>query len=380
MLYKMAQCQRCKKVFNTQWELVRHMKRMNPCKVVENVVKPPRSNPNNTSGNPNNTSGNPNNTSGNPNNTSSNPNNTSGNPNDTSSNPNEPQERSMQKNQCEYCLKIFSTGSNYNKHLKRCKLKDCEIRKKELRVNKLNTEEKIEFVPPPPNTCRFCKTCFTQACSLTRHLKTCKEKEIYKEQLDVKYEQLVQNIEQLINNNDHSVNDNSVNDNSTNITNNITINAIGKESLDHIQLQKVIDMIVKHKAEGDFDCTKSVYLVAGNMIADYQKMIREKPENRNVVVSNEGRQTAMIKRGEKFELEEVNAALDDAFRNTSSHFYDKMSEIEENQRKPFKKGTKEIHDKVKVLKEKGFAPGKLKDEDKVRRRFKVANMEIKSDL
>ena len=88
----------------------------------------------------------------------------------------------------------------------------------------------------------------------------------------------------------------------------------------------------------------------------------------------------MIKRGEKFELEEVNAALDDAFRNTSSHFYDKMSEIEENQNKPFKKGTKEIHEKVKVLKERGFAPGRLKDEEKVRKKFKVANMVLNQDL
>ena len=192
----------------------------------------------------------------------------------------------------------------------------------------------------------------------------------------MKYQKIIQNIDNSVNDNSNNYNDNRIDMS----TNNITINAIGHESLEHIQIKKVIEMITKHKAEGDFDCTKSVYLVAGNMVADYQKMIREKPENRNLVVEHEKRQTAMIKRGEKFELEEVNTALDDAFRNTSSHFYDKMSEIEENQKKPFKKGTKEIHDKVKVLKERGFAPGMLKDEDKVRKKFKVANLEIKSDL
>jgi len=392
------------------------MKRQRPCKVVENVVERAKSEPNESLGEPNESLGEPNESLGEPNESLGEPNESLGEPNESLGEPNEslsePNESLSEPNEslsepnaslsepneslsepnasrgepkttsgdtetknvkspkCEYCLRMFVNGSSLKRHLTRCKLKDCEIRKKEIKVNKLDTEEKIEFVPPPPNTCRFCKTCFTHACNLTRHLKTCKEKEIYKEQLDVKYEKLIQNIETQ--NNTH-------NDNSTNITNNVTINALGKETLEHINMQKVIEMISKHKAEGQTD-HKTVFVIAGNMVSDYQKMIREVPENRNLMVGHERRQTAKIKRDEKFEVEEMNEALQEAFKNTSGHFYDKMSEIEENQTRPFKRDTKEIHKKVNDLKNHGFAVGRWKDEDKVRRRFKVANMDVGSEL
>jgi len=92
-------------------------------------------------------------------------------------------EEKLEKNQCEYCLHKSNSRPNHTAHLKRCKLKDCEIRKLEMST-------KTEFVPPPPNTCRFCKCTFSRTQHLSRHLNTCKEKEEYKKQLDIRYQQI----------------------------------------------------------------------------------------------------------------------------------------------------------------------------------------------
>lgn len=162
-------------------------------------------------------------------------------------------------------MKMFSKAANCWKHKKVCKLKDDAIRHMEMTTN-------VDFTPPPPNTCRFCKTSFTQSTSLSRHLQKCKEKEIYKEQLEVRYQHVVNN---TTNNTTNNIDNRHHIDNSTT---NITINAIGKESLDHISVQKVIEMISRNKRRIK-DEHKTVYLVSGDMVVDFHKMIREAPEN-----------------------------------------------------------------------------------------------------
>jgi len=260
-----------------------------------------------------------------------------------------------------FCLRTFGRKWDCDKHVKICPLKDDEIRKMELKTD-------TQFVPPPPNTCRFCKECFSRSTCLSRHLETCRERKIYKEQLEMKY-QTVQNITNNTTNNDNSIN------NINNITNNITINAIGKESLDHINVQKVIEMISRNKRRIK-DEHKTVYLVSGDMVVDFHKMIREVPENRNLVVKHEKRQTALIKRDDgDFEKEEIDAALLESFKNTSTHLYNTMSDIESNQTAPFKRDTKEIHNRVHDLTRHGFTVGRWKDDDTVKRKFKMANLE-----
>ena len=80
--------------------------------------------------------------------------------------------------QCKYCFHVFSTKTNYNKHLKICKEKDELVRSLELQLNiPYNKPETI-------NTCRFCDKSFPHKTNHTRHIKTCKAKKEYKIKLE----------------------------------------------------------------------------------------------------------------------------------------------------------------------------------------------------
>lgn len=93
-------------------------------------------------------------------------------------------------------------------------------------------------------------------------------------------------------------------------------------------------------------------------------------------MKHEKRQTALIKRDDgDFEKEEIDAALLESFKNTSTHLYNTMSDIESNQTNPFKRDTKEIHNRVHDLTRHGFTVGRWKDDDTVKRKFKMANLE-----
>ena len=94
----------------------------------------------------------------------------------------------IHKNQCKYCMSMLSKKSHLDRHLLTCKMKDDPIRQLEIKAN-------IEFKPPSPNTCRFCKSTFHNCSNLNKHLKICKEIKIYKEQLQLKIQQIAINLD-----------------------------------------------------------------------------------------------------------------------------------------------------------------------------------------
>ena len=274
------------------------------------------------------------------------------------------------KNECVYCKHSFSRTTHLTRHMKTCKMKDDPIRQLEIKAN-------IEFTPPPPNTCRFCKTSFTQSCSLLRHVKTCKEIEIYKEQLQLKVQQITNNTNyHNTTNNDNRI-DNSITNNN-NITNNITINAIGSEKIDHIALEKITQMLIK---QGKEFVEESVYLISGNVVIEYQKMLRELPENRNLIIPSWRSPRALIKTpgSDEFIKMEIGEALDTSFRNTAKILFEKINEIKELRGGFSNEQTHEMQNLVKFLGSHGikFAPfGQTHNRNEVKRRYKAANMDI----
>ena len=346
----MVQCQRCKSEFRWQWELERHLKRKKPCSATKIVVV----NNKNVPIEPQDV------------------------PIEPQAVPIEPQDVPIepqaeistkcikQENQCEYCKLIFSSSSSLNRHAKKCKMKDCEIRKLEMKTH-------TDFTPPPPNTCRFCKIKCSTSSHLSRHLKSCKEKDEYKNQLDIKYKQIIQNITNNTTNNIDNSTDNSTN---INVTNNININPLGMECLDHLDMDKVISMIQHHKQLG-IDEYNSLYMLCGKLVTEFHRMIREDPKNKNLIVEHERRQSAMLKRigDDDYKKVEIEQALIEAFKNTSGKLYETMENIEEQQKQPFKKDTKDVHNRVKDLRDCGYTVGKWKEDDAVRRKFKMANVE-----
>ena len=58
----------------------------------------------------------------------------------------------------------------------------------------------------------------------------------------------------------------------------------GKENLNHIETERIIGLLRDIRKEyGD----NKVYLMAGNLIDSFDNYIREKPENRNIVIPNQ---------------------------------------------------------------------------------------------
>ena len=274
----------------------------------------------------------------------------------------------LKGNQCNYCKKIFQRKQECKKHLNICKMKNDPIRQLEIKAN-------VEFVPPPPNTCRFCKASFTQSHNLSKHLKTCKEIDIYKEQLQLKVQQITNNT------NCHNTTNN---DYSTNIhnTNNITINAIGSERIDHIALEKITQMLIK---QGKEFVEESVYLISGNVVIEYQKMLREIPENRNLIIPSWRSPRALIKTpgNDGFIKMEIGEALDTSFRNTAKILFEKINEIKELRGGFSNEQTHEMQNLVKFLGSHGikFAPfGQTHNRNEVKRRYKAANMESVNEL
>ena len=241
-------------------------------------------------------------------------------------------------------------------------MKDDPIRQLEMKAN-------IEFQPPPPNTCRFCKSAFSRTSSLNRHLHDCKEIEIYKEQLQLK-------VQHITNNNTNCNNDYSTTNNN-NITNNITINAIGSETINHIALEKITKMLIQ---QGKEFVEESVYLISGNTVIEYQKMLREIPENRNLIIPSWRSPCALIKTpgSDEFVKMEIGEALDTSFRNTAKILFEKINEIKELRGGFSNEQTHEMHNLVKFLGSHGikFAPfGQTHNRNEVKRRYKAANMD-----
>ena len=139
-------CGSCTKPFNTNWQLQRHLSRKYPCRrvtsnesktQVEEVTEPD----------------------------------------------DEPTE-SVGEMMCKYCGKEFSRADYLKQHMKKCKEKDDVVRYCEMKLN-------IKMIPHSVKTgCRFCMKVLFDRSGLCKHLRTCKAKEKYKEELKERFEQI----------------------------------------------------------------------------------------------------------------------------------------------------------------------------------------------
>ena len=380
------QCVKCNKEFQYPWMLRRHLERKYQCIVDQvNVSNEPKEVSNEpsevsnehlvsemVSNGPNSSkkvSNGPKKVSFEPSKVSNGPQNGSFEPSKVSDGPSKAEvSNGPCETQCIYCMKKFFRKQECKKHLASCKMKDDPIRQLEMKA-------KVEFEPPPPNTCRFCKIQYSNSSHLSRHLRTCKEIEIYKEQLQLKVQHITNNTTNNTNctlNNDYST--------TNNIQNNITINAIGSETINHIALEKVTQMLIK---QGKEFVEESVYLISGNVVIEYQKMLREIPENRNLIIPSWRSPRALIKTpgSNEFIKMEIGEALDTSFRNTAKMLLEKIDEIKEVRGGFSNEQTHEMHNLVKFLGSHGikFAPfGQTHNRNEVKRRFKAANMECSS--
>jgi len=256
----MCECQRCHKKFDFQYLLDKHLARKFPCKERDGQ-------------------------------------------NEHKDGQNEHKDGQNEHSRCVYCLKVYSSVSERNRHITKCKLKEDHVRCLEL---------KLEITPEsiPKNKCRFCLKDFFNSSSLSRHDITCKAKEEYKEKLEKQLEDRKPVAATTINNTTNN-NTNSHNTNTTNntINNNITVRAFGKENMDYITREVILKL-----------CRKANF--RNEIIPRLVKQVHfnpEHPENHNVLMTNLRAAYGKIYDGEDYVVETSKDIVDKVMDNVTDH-------------------------------------------------------------
>ena len=272
----MAQCSKCLKQFNMQWELSRHLKRKYPCKVAPSTPEL--------------------------------------NPSDPKNDPSTPEViRTTHGSECKYCKYGFTTVSNAKRHEQICKEND-QLRKLELKLC-------IPIDRYHEKDCRFCNKVLSRREHLMRHFKRCKARAEYfesiTEQHDAKYCKTVNNVT-IVNNN-----------NSNNTQYNVVINSVDTT-------ERIMRNLPEKVAQWLLDDQRN----RSGRHLDWQtgaKMIMEthsKPENRNLKVTNDRSNLIWCYDGEQHVqkvasdvVEEEFAQCADDLQHIQKKHYDTMSKL-----------------------------------------------------
>ena len=338
----MSKCKNCCKEFKYQWCLDRHLRRKIPCK--ENNENDPL-NSEETSLKPDNTSLNSTNTSLNSTNTSLDPDNTSLKSDDTSL-------------KCKYCCNIFNRCDYLKYHVTVCKEKDDFVRGLEmsLGIEMKKCKEK--------HGCRFCNKVLSHKKNFSRHLKTCKAKQIYREKLEEQLQEKTKNQPAVTNitNNTNNTNNNTIN--VVNISAE-TLRKFGEENTDHITNAYLRQMM------GRLGVTipKVVSNVAKKIYCD-----ESKPENQTIQISNVRSQWAKVSNGSDYELQ----ALGDSVKGVRNKVTDLYVERLCNDFEYFKKVNARI-DKLDDLNNQNYTARTLEDKEDQKNASKLRS-EIDRDI
>ena len=251
----MCECQRCHKKFEWQYLLDKHLARKFPCKISDGQMNH--------------------------------------------------KDGQMNHPRCLYCLKVYSSVGERNRHLSICKMKDDYIR---------NMEIKLEYEPSATSCdleCRFCSKIFTTKSNLSRHDITCKAKEEYRVKLETQLEERKPVATNVTNNNNNITNNNtnSHNTNTTNntINNNITVNPFGKENMEYLTRAVILKL-----------CSKANF--RNEIIPRLVKQVHfnpEHPENHNILITNLRAAYGKVYDGEDYVVETSRDIVDKVMDNVT---------------------------------------------------------------
>ena len=356
----MVLCENCGFCFRDNYSLIRHMSRKIPCKKVilptENIcaeiIAPNRSfiAPN-TSLEQNVA----------PNTSLPAPNTSLPAPNTSLLAPN----TSLPAPKCEYCLNQYSRKSNLKKHQEICKFREDPVRLLEIKsgINPCSVQSKTE--------CRFCNHDFFNVSNLNRHLKVCEDREDYHQMLILKQERIQQ---QIINN----TTNNTTNNNTINNFNGPTIiNILGNEDTSHIDILKIIGNL--RALNSNYE-NHQIYLKAGQMVISYDDLMRENPENRNIIVPSAKSLYTEVKTENGWEKQEIDEALNNSFKNSAKKLYDtKNSIIAVDKRVLREDENNQLFKEVKLFAKTGLnyknSTYRFGDDDrKIRSRYKIGKL------
>ena len=344
----MVECKKCRAWFRDSYNLTKHMSRKKPCVKEEDgkeIIDDPKS-----------TSENPKSTLVFPKSTLEFPKNTSEFQKDTSE---------FQKDTlCEFCLNNFSTKNHKNRHQKICKLKEDPVRLLEI-------ANKIEPVLPECKLeCRYCNKNLSRISILNKHLLVCKEREKY-------HQFLLDKQTTTVNYNGCNITNNNITNNNNNIIkNNIVINLVGQESMEHIDPERIINLL--REINKNYD-PRETFLTAGKLIISFDELICEKEENKNLVIPNSKCLYSEVKTPTGWKKSEVGDSLNRSFKNSAKKLYDTKESIENHNDKVFKReSNNHIFKEVKGFANKGLNYSSQTcnpdDQRKIRSGYKISKL------
>ena len=260
------------------------------------------------------------------------------------------------KNTCKYCLNVFTRSNNKIIHENACKQKDDPIRQLEIE------QDICPILPDSKTECRYCNKNLCRTALLNKHTLICKERSEY---LSLLEKQKKSNT---------FINIGTQNNN--NITNNKLILNFGKENLNHVQIENVINLLRGIRKEFG---NNQVYLMAGDLITSFDNYIREEPENNNLLIPDAKCLYAETRIENGWEKKSIDYSLNKAFKSSANELYTRKKEINDTNDKVFKSDTnKEIFLEVKQFADKGFSHYPTSEElRKVKTNFKLSKLKNK---
>jgi len=321
----MSCCGYCSRVFRDNYNLSKHLARLNKCVKDQDALNLPLNPKKDTLVNPKNTLVNPKDTLVNPKNTLVNPKDTLINPKDISK-------------KCKYCMNVFYNKGNMIKHQLICKQKNDPIRLMEIE-NKIQVE-----VPDIKTECRFCNKNFCRLSLLNKHLINCTSKEEYHKMLIIKDTKRTEIINQ------QTTINNTINNNITN--NNIVLNF--GQTVDNTLIEELIDFL--RILPNNFNKEdRQYYLMAGELINKYDRLLMKTPENNNLVIPDSKCLYAEAKIENGWEKVSIVDSLNSSFKDRADRISKKQTDINTANERVFKNETnKEIFKEVDRFAKKGF--------------------------
>ena len=200
----------------------------------------------------------------------------------------------------------------------------------------------IPELPKSNTECRFCNKTFCRIDNLNRHLSSCKERKEYHRILIKEKDKKVINIETQNNYTNCHIGNN----------NNFILNF--GQTTDNTKIEEIIDCLRLIVKEYNND-PEQVYLMAGELINKYDKLLMKTPENNNVIIPYSKCLYAEVKIPEGWEKEPIDSTLNRSFKDRATRITQKKESINTENDKVFKSKTNEqIFSEVKQFAKKGF--------------------------
>ena len=188
-------------------------------------------------------------------------------------------------------------------------------------LNDTQIAPKQHLLAPKKNMCHFCEKTFTRKTGLTKHLKCCKQKNLFEDEKDVKMKEKNNEIQELkdmvekllIENRSTNITNNTTHNNNT--TNNIiNINNYGDENTKYITSDYIVKLLKNRPAKTIPELIK------------YTHFNDEHPENQNIKITNKKEPYIKVRKNDKWELQNKEETISDLIDRQQVHLMDETIE------------------------------------------------------